>query len=270
MNFDKNEKFGLTITLSVNIVMLLFFLFYTLDNSKNLRPSYIEVEFGEFKTGTLAQFSEVRNEEVAKRPNPSEVTPDKPKEEIPEPEETPTKPVQEEVKPVDLPDEIEKVIEEKITTPVTEKINPEKVNEEKPKEEVETPPVAVKDLEISEGETESGSVDGLTGKLDAESGAGTDDDKSAPFDLKWEGDLDRSLMVQPLPSNNTNTDGVISVRFEVRPDGTVGRIIPLRKMNPELEQEVQRTLRNWKFSRLPAGAPQQAQWGTITFRFVFN
>lgn len=92
--------------------------------------------------------------------------------------------------------------------------------------------------------------------------------ESAPFDLKWEGDLDRSPLVQPLPSNTTNTEGEVSVRFEVRPDGTVGRIIPLRKLDPELEQEVQRTLRNWKFSRLPAGAPQQAQWGTITFRFM--
>lgn len=94
--------------------------------------------------------------------------------------------------------------------------------------------------------------------------------ESAAYDLKWEGDLDRSPMVQPLPSNITNLEGVVSVRFEVRPDGTVGRIIPLRKLDSELEQEVNRTLRNWKFSRLPAGAPQQAQWGTITFRFVFN
>ena len=82
--------------------------------------------------------------------------------------------------------------------------------------------------------------------------------------------LERDPMVQPLPQNTANTEGVISVKFQVKPDGSVGLIIPLKKMNPELEKEVQRTLRSWKFSKLPSGAPQQVQWGTITFRFVFG
>jgi TonB family protein len=77
-------------------------------------------------------------------------------------------------------------------------------------------------------------------------------------------------MVQPLPSNQTNEEAVISVRFEVHPDGSLGRIIPLRKMNPELEREVMRTLRSWRFSRLPSGVPQEPQWGIITFRFVLD
>lgn len=87
------------------------------------------------------------------------------------------------------------------------------------------------------------------------------------YDLSWEGAIDRSPMVQPLPKNTSNSEGVITLRFEVRPDGTVGKIIPLRKMNPELEREGMSTLRSWKFSRLPGGVPQQSQWGTITFRF---
>ncbi|MDZ7807379.1 MAG: TonB family protein [Gracilimonas sp.] len=90
----------------------------------------------------------------------------------------------------------------------------------------------------------------------------------SPYELSWEGDIDRSSMIQPLPDNPNNSEGVVTVRFEVKPDGTVGRIIPLRKMNPELEREVTNTLRSWKFSRLPGGVPQQTQWGTITFRFV--
>lgn len=91
---------------------------------------------------------------------------------------------------------------------------------------------------------------------------------SSPYDLKWEGDLDRAPMVQSLPENTSNYEAVVTVRFEVRPNGTVGRIIPLKKMNPELEREVMSTLRTWRFSRLPSGAPQETQWGTITFRFV--
>jgi TonB family protein len=77
-------------------------------------------------------------------------------------------------------------------------------------------------------------------------------------------------MVQPLPENTTDHEATITIRFEVKPDGSIGRIIPLKKMNPELEREVMHTLRSWRFSRLPSGIPQQSQWGTITFRFVLD
>lgn len=95
-------------------------------------------------------------------------------------------------------------------------------------------------------------------------------DRSAPYSLQWEGELDRSPMVQPLPSNPTNQEATITMRFEVNPDGTLGRVFSLRKINPELEREVMRTLRSWRFSRLPSGVPQEPQWGTISFRFVLD
>ena len=122
----------------------------------------------------------------------------------------------------------------------------------------------------SDGAEESGDSDGNRVATDSDQGSGTDTDETAPYELKWEGDIERTPMVQPLPTNVANAEAVITVRFEVRPNGTVGRIIPLRKMNAELETEVLRTLRSWRFSRLPSGVPQQAQWGTITFRFVFS
>lgn len=93
---------------------------------------------------------------------------------------------------------------------------------------------------------------------------------SSPYELKWEGNIARDPLVQPLPENASNSEGVISVRFQVKPDGTVGLIIPLKKMNPELEKEIQRTLKDWEFSKLPSGVPQQDQWGTITFRVLFD
>ena len=93
---------------------------------------------------------------------------------------------------------------------------------------------------------------------------------STPFDLQWEGQVDRSPMVQPLPSNPTNHEATITIRFEVNPDGSLGRVFPQRQMNPELEREVMRTLRSWRFSRLPSGVPQEPQWGTITFRFMID
>lgn len=268
-NFNKDESVALTTTLSISIVLLVFSIWYTLDMGHGYRPSFIEIELGEFKAGTLAEYSEVKNEDVAKRPNPAQQTPDEPVEEVPEPEETPKEEMEENVKPVELPKEVEEVKEDPVKTPETEKIDPEK-KEDTQEEIVEIPPQAQKDLNTEEGKEESGDIKGITGKTNVDAGSGSDDEKSAPYELKWEGNLERDPMIQPLPRNTTNTEAVISVRFEVRPDGSVGRVIPLKKMNPELEQEVQRTLRSWKFSRLPSGAPQQAQWGIITFRFVFN
>ncbi len=269
-DFTENDRTALYITFGINTVFLLFSLWFTLDMNQNVRPSYIEVEFGEFKTGQLAEYSEVKNEQVAQRPNPSETEPEEPVEEAPEPEVTPQETTEEQTKAVDLPDQVEEVVEEEITTPETEKIDPKEPETQPEEEEVEIPPVARENIASTEGAKESGDVKGARGDVNSDQGIGNDEQKTSPYELKWEGEINRDPMVQPLPSNTTNTEGVITVRFEVRPNGTVGRIIPIKKMNPELEREVMSTLRTWKFSRLPSGVPQQTQWGTITFRFVFN
>ncbi len=268
--FNKDDGFALTVTLSVSIALVLFSLWYTLDMNQNFRPSFIEVEFGEFQSGSLAEFSEVKEEEVAQRPNPSKTEPQEPVEETPKPEEVPQNPTEEITKEVDLPDQTEQIKEEKVETPDTEVVDPTKQNTEEAKKEVEIPPQAKENLETSEGAKESGDVKGNTGETNVDAGTEADDEKSAPYELKWEGNIERDPMVQPLPQNTANTEAKITVRFQVKPNGSVGLIIPLKKMNPELEKEVQRTLRSWKFSRLPSGVPQQAQWGTITFRFVFR
>ncbi|MEO1021490.1 MAG: TonB family protein [Bacteroidota bacterium] len=268
--FNKDDGRALTVTLTLGVALLAFSLWYTIDMNRNNRPSFIEVEFGEFQTGSLAEFSEEKNEEVAKRPTPSEAEPEEVKEETPVPEEKPQETAEEETKPVDLPDQVEDVQEDPVQTPETTKIDPNQKQAEVQPEEVVVPPEAKKDEEVQEGAPESGDERGAKGDVDADQDAGNDEEKSAPYELKWEGDIERAPMVQPLPTNNSNSEAVISVRFEVRPNGTVGRIIPLRKMNPELEREVMRTLRTWRFSRLPGGVPQQSQWGTITFRFVFD
>lgn len=270
LNLTKDDKLGLGVSLGVNIALLIFSLLFTINSGQQLRPSYIEVEFGEFSTGKLAEYAQVKNEEVAQRPNPSEIPPEQPSEQVPEPEEVPKVTVNEDTKAADLPDQLEEVIEEIVRTPITEKIDPARQEADNQVEKVEIPPMAAAAETVQEGAEESGDVEGARGDLTADQGIGTDESKTSPYELKWEGDLDRSPMVQPLPQNTANTEAVISVRFEVQPNGTVGTIIPLRKMNPELEREVISTLRTWRFSRLPSSAPQQPQWGTITFRFVFN
>lgn len=268
--FTKDDGRALIATIGVASILLAFSLWFTIDMGRNMRPSFIEVEFGEFQTGSMTEFSEVENEEVATRPNPSEVETEEPTEETPEVEDVPEESAVEDTKPVDLPDEVEEVIEEAIETPVTEEIDPTQVAEENTEEEIDIAPVAQEDIDTQEGAMESGDVDGATGDTDSDQGIGNDEDKSAPFELKWEGDIERAPMVQPLPTNTANTEAVITVRFEVRPNGTVGRIIPIKKMSPELEREVMSTLRTWRFSRLPGGVPQTVQWGSITFRFVFD
>lgn len=268
--FTKDDNIATVVTIAVNGLLLLFSLWYTIDFSKSFRPSFIEVELGEYQTGKPAEFSPVKEEQVAQRPNPSEEQPEEPKEEAPTPEKPPQQTTEEVTKPVDLPDEVEEVKEDPVTTPETEKIDPQKEVAVEQEEEVVIPPQAKKENEVQEGAQESGDTEGDEGDVEADEGTGNDDEKAAPFELKWEGDLERAPLVQPLPQNNENVEAVITFRFQVRPDGRVGRVIPIRKSNPELEKEVERTLRSWRFSKLPNGAPQQVQWGTITFRFVFG
>ncbi|HBQ61122.1 MAG TPA: hypothetical protein DD671_16255 [Balneolaceae bacterium] len=269
-SFTDTDRKALYISLGINAAILIFSLLYTLDMNNNTRPSYIEVEFGEYQTGQLAEFSEVQNEQVAQRPDPSETQPEEPVEEAPEPEVTPQQEIEEETKPVDLADQQEEIQEDPVNTPETEQIDPNQKETEPQEEEVEIPPVAQENETVTEGADESGDEDGARGDMNSDQGIGNDEEKTSPYELKWEGEIDRSPMVQPLPQNSANTEAVITVRFEVRPDGTVGRVIPLKKMNPELEREVMSTLRTWRFSRLPSGVPQETQWGTITFRFVFD
>jgi TonB family protein len=267
---DEEDRFGLTVTAAIHLVLLIIALLYTIDSSMN-RAAFMEVTLGEFRSGTLAQQSEVQNEQVATRPNPSEVEPEEVDPEITEPVETPQNPVEETSKPVDLPDQEEEIPEEEtVQTPDTDVINPETEEETEVVEEVVVPPQTQEDDQIQEGVEDSGDEEGAAGDPNVDQGPGNTPDRSAPYDLQWEGELNRTPMVQPLPDNQTNEEAVITIRFEVYPDGSLGRVIPLKKMNPELEREVMRTLRSWRFSRLPSGAPQEPQWGTITFRFVLE
>lgn len=267
---NEENRFALMVTGGVHLVLLVIFILYTFTIEPNIRPSFIEIQFGEFRSGTPTEYAEERNQEVATRPDPSEVEPEEPQPQKPVPvtEQQPT--TEETAKPVDAPDQTEEIQEEEIITPDTDNIEPEEIADVQEQEDIIIPPKAEQAAEQQEGAQTSGDEAGQTGRLNSDQGTGNEVDKSAPYELKWEGDLERSPMVQPLPRNNAGIEATLTIRFEVKPNGTIGRIIPLRKMNPELEREVMQTLRNWRFSRLPSGAPQQSQWGTITFRFVLE
>jgi TonB family protein len=267
---NEEDRFALAVTGGVHVALVIVFLLYTFSIESNVRPSFIEVEFGEFQTGTPAEYAEQQAEQVATRPNPSETKPENPEPEEPEPVEEQQESTEETTKPVDAPDQTEEIEEEPIETPETDKVDPQEETETDEPEEVTIPPKTEEDEVQQEGAENSGDEQGNTGALNADQGTGNEQEKSAPYELNWDGDIERNPMVQPLPDNTTDAEATITIRFEVKPDGSIGRIVPLKKMNPELEREVMRTLRSWRFSRLPSGVPQQSQWGTITFRFVLE
>ena len=270
-HFDSEDGFGWAITGGLHLILLIFAIIYHINFDVENRPAYMEVTLGEFQSGTAAQLADQQEEEVATRPNPPEEPPDDPEPEITQPTETPQQPEEEATKPVDLTEQTEEIQDEEVVeTPDTEIIDPETPDESEEVEETEVPPKTEEAEDVQEGVTESGDERGVEGEVNVDQGTGITEDASSPYQLQWEGDLDRTPQVQPLPSNPTNNEATITIRFQVNPDGSLGRVFPLKKMNPELEREVMRTLRSWRFSRLPQGVPQEPQWGTITFRFVLD
>lgn len=72
----------------------------------------------------------------------------------------------------------------------------------------------------------------------------------------------------PLPEVVVVTDSEITLKFWVRPDGVVSRIVTVRKDNTALEAVAIRYLSGWRFSPLLPHEAQEEQWGTITVRFL--
>ncbi len=264
------EKFGLAITAVMHLIMLLTALFMVSRPGPQERMAFIDVTLGEFQDGTVAEFSREEEIQPQTQPDPVETEIEEPQpepEEVPQPEPQP----EEATRDVELPEQEEEVDSDVVTTPDTDEIDPAELAEQTNEvEEHAPPPSAQQDEEEMEGEEETGDIRGIRGRAEVDQGTGTDAERSAPYQLEWEGDINRAPIVQPMPNYVSETEAVISVRFEVRPDGTVGSIRPLRRGNPELDREVMRTLRTWRFSRLPSNVPQESQHGTITFRFILE
>lgn len=270
----EEERFGLIIALIAHIIVLVgAYLWYT-EPDQPQRRAFIEVSLGEISDGSMADFSRQDAEEVATSPDPADVEPEEPVEEPQEVVEEQQEQVEDEpTRDVELPEETEEVeSDEVVETPDTEEIDPENFEDEvlEDQEEIKLEEPREEDETEQEGEDETGDIRGIRGDRDADQGPGAELDRSSPYELEWEGDIERTPRIQPLPDYNVDVEAIIRVRFEVKPDGTVGRIIPLIRMNPELEREVFNTMRSWRFSRLPSGVPQESQWGTITFRFVLD
>lgn len=267
-HFSKYDRNGIFASVGIHALILLLAYFYVFENDPLPRSAFIEVTIGEYQTGRATEKAPQKSDEVKQRANPTDkVVEEEP--DVPENVEKQEKADQEQVKQVDLADQQQTEAEEVVKTPDAEKVDPLK-QAEKQQETVIPESAAKENAERKEGVEKAGDVTGIGGTVNTDQGLGSDDEKSAPFQLEWEGNIDRDPQVQPLPNYTVDVEAVITVRFQVKPDGSVGLMIPLKKMNPDLEKEVLRTLRSWRFSSLPKGVPQTVQWGTITFRFVLE
>ncbi len=82
---------------------------------------------------------------------------------------------------------------------------------------------------------------------------GTGPGKGEGFgDIEWGGGGNRVVISKKIPvfPPGVNTSAQIRIRFTVRPDGTVGAIIPLQKADPKLEKAAIDALRQWRFNPL--------------------
>jgi len=79
----------------------------------------------------------------------------------------------------------------------------------------------------------------------------------------------RELVFRPAPPKAPEgAEGEVELKFWVLPDGTVGRVLLLRRGNLALETAAFQNLQQWKFNSLPPGAEVPEQWGIVRFRFL--
>jgi len=230
--------------------VLVLFAFRTMAATDVQPFGYIEVEFGPVAEGRpVRRATETRPE----APNRTEAT-------RVQPETRPSAAPPNEAKPVDLPDQPQPEEDvETVESPETEVISPEQQNSRAQESEPNPTP------EQQEAEPASGgSSDGSTGAAEGADGPGTEETKSAPYNIEG---LNRRPTHTRLPAYTEKVNATIRVRITVDPSGRIVQRIPLMKANPALEQAVMNALQYWRFNPLPPNAPQTNQTGTITFRF---
>jgi protein TonB len=223
----------------------LFFLFYTFSSKDN---SLIEIKFGEPGGGsggfgpmvqkismiTLSPQHEKSIESVQKDENPTENLPD-------------------------LSSEIKN--DEKISMSVSKN----------KKEKIETHFTSNENI-IPAGTNKEGkgigNGSGTGSGIGNGNGNGAGDGLGEGFGIDWGGRVRKiyNYIIPSYPAGvNKNID--VKLRFSILPDGTVGKIIVIKKADNRLEQVAIDALRLWQFEPLPKNSKQEQQITTITFPF---
>jgi len=63
-----------------------------------------------------------------------------------------------------------------------------------------------------------------------------------------------------------NIEGNVVLSFTILPNGTVGSVVPVKKLDPSLDNLCINALKTWRFEKLPGGE-SFVQQVTITFPF---
>lgn len=71
----------------------------------------------------------------------------------------------------------------------------------------------------------------------------------------------------PQYPDNLQVEVKIELKFWVEPDGTVSKIIPLKRGEMEMEILAIEALQKWLFEPLPLYSHQEVQWGILTLKF---
>jgi TonB family protein len=80
----------------------------------------------------------------------------------------------------------------------------------------------------------------------------------------------RTVTFRPPPPRPVSSAGagLVVLTFRVEPDGTIGRIVPVIRTHPELEQIAITYLEKWRFEAVQDSIGTQT--GTVTIRFRFR
>jgi outer membrane biosynthesis protein TonB len=161
------------------------------------------------------------------------------------PEPTKKKPA-EQLKPITRPETQRPTVDSK-TTPEAK---------ETPAEKAISPPVpgAAQDQKLMPDYSELSSGSGTT-----------------PFQIEGQA-ARRVVLVKVIPEypEGLQKQATIKIRFTVLPGGQVGEMIPMIRADATLEKITLEALRQWQFNPLPPDAPQIAEQGIITFRYLLK
>lgn len=96
--------------------------------------------------------------------------------------------------------------------------------------------------------------------------------KPRPLQIGIKGPVaSRRLLYAPAPPKvKISVEAEVVLKFWVKPDGTVGRVIPLRKGDARLEAAGMEYIKGCLFEPLPREAPQVEMWGTLSVRSVLR
>ena len=107
-------------------------------------------------------------------------------------------------------------------------------------------------------------------KMPAEAGSPTvTGSPGSSTSISWSDGAARNRIAGTLPvfPPDVHREATITVRFRVRPDGSVFDITFVRKGEPKFENAVLTAMRTWKFNALPEGSRKEDQTGTAAFTF---